>query len=262
MAGENVFLSKDPRQTDQNRLDKLDKMDEEERNRRISEVKQSEKEEQEKTRKEGVWRELKAQSDHLNKANLLMEQSFNLSNQELSQHKRDTSYHRKQQGRKTNPFIASGYTGRMEEEGEYSFIPDVTRPVDVSRPPPYLKNSVRSSSNQSQDTKNSHRQYQGGRGSHRQSQDSNISESIEQLKNLLEESWHNRDKAEREKISLEKRLNTLSKDYNNLLEQNKQQSFQLNDFKSRANQIIDQDLEQLRQREQEIETLKEDVQKN
>ena len=54
-------------------------------------------------------------------------------------------------------------------------------------------------------------------------------------------------------------MSDLNKDYDNLLQENKQQTCQLKEFKIRANQIIDQNMDDLRQREDDMEKLREDM---
>ena len=86
-----------------------------------------------------------------------------------------------------------------------------------------------------------------------------LGQRIEQLKNLLEQSWKSKDQIEKEKNSYAKRLSDISKDFDNLLQENKQQTCQLKEFKIRANQIIDQNMDDLRQKENVIGKLKEDM---
>ena len=260
LANETVFLFKDPKATDQDRKSKLLRLEAEEKRREEQERKEEGKEEEERRRKEGIWKELRSQSDHLQKANSLMERSFNINSREKDLFSKDLHFMKEENTQKrksTNPFLPQGYTEKTKLEDNYSTIEDITRfpNFDTSKPPPQYKTKYRDNEDSRQsysgstDSTSSYMQREGNREKGMQNQGGILGQRIEQLKNLLEQSWASKDKIERERNSYSKRLFDLTKDFDSLLQENKQQSYQIKEFKIRANQIIDKkedDIEKLR----------------
>ena len=270
LANETVFLFKDPKATDQDRQNKLIKMTAEETRREGQERKEEEKEQAERRRKEGIWKELVAQSDHLQKANWLMEKSFNISSTGQDLFTKDHQYLReeKSQTRKsTNPFLPQRDKERIEPEDNYSTIEDITRvpSFDASKPPPQNRSKhnysqdYRQSYTDSTDSRYNHRQSEGSRDENTQGKGGILGQRIEQLKNLLEQSWKAKDQIERQKNSYAKRLSDISRDFDNLIQENKQQTCQLKEFKIMANQIIEQNLDDLRQKEEDTRKIEEEL---